>query len=249
MVLPRDDAPHDRLTEWWYYTGHLRAGDGSRYGFEYVIFRAERGRFPVSWVSHLAITDETGDRFLYDQRLEVGDAGRSLRRRTGSTWRSPVRTRRTRRPRRPRRRLDDGRLRRPRSPRRGQLHGRARARPHARRHEARGPPRSRRLDRLRARRRLVLLLADRDDRHGHADRRRRAGPGRGRGLVRSPVGRLHLGRWRWLGLVRGQPRGRHRHHAVPRPRGRRHVPAGLRDGRRLRTARPATSTATRSASR
>ena len=29
-------------------------------------------RFPTSWVSHLAITDETGDRFLYSQRLEVG---------------------------------------------------------------------------------------------------------------------------------------------------------------------------------
>ena len=25
VVLPRDDGPHDRLTEWWYYTGHLRA--------------------------------------------------------------------------------------------------------------------------------------------------------------------------------------------------------------------------------
>jgi predicted secreted hydrolase len=72
VVLPRDDGPHDRLTEWWYYTGHLRAGDGTRYGFEYVIFRAERGRFPTSWVSHLAITDESGDRFLYGQRLEVG---------------------------------------------------------------------------------------------------------------------------------------------------------------------------------
>lgn len=74
VVLPRDDAPHDRLTEWWYYTGHLRAANGSRYGFEYVIFRAERGRFPVSWVSHLAVTDEAGDRFLYGQRLEVGEA-------------------------------------------------------------------------------------------------------------------------------------------------------------------------------
>jgi predicted secreted hydrolase len=72
IVLPRDDGPHDRLTEWWYYTGHLRADDGSRYGFEYVIFRAERGRFPVSWVSHLAVTDEGGDRFVFGQRLEVG---------------------------------------------------------------------------------------------------------------------------------------------------------------------------------
>ena len=73
VVLPRDDGPHDRLTEWWYYTGHLRTADGARFGFEYVIVRAERGRFPTSWVSHLALTDEGGDRFLYGQRLEVGD--------------------------------------------------------------------------------------------------------------------------------------------------------------------------------
>jgi predicted secreted hydrolase len=72
VELPRDDAPHDRLTEWWYYTGHLRSDDGGRFGFEYVIFRAERGAFPTSWVSHLAITDEANDRFFYGQRLEVG---------------------------------------------------------------------------------------------------------------------------------------------------------------------------------
>ena len=26
VELPRDDGPHDRLTEWWYYTGHLDGG-------------------------------------------------------------------------------------------------------------------------------------------------------------------------------------------------------------------------------
>jgi len=72
ISFPADDAPHDRLTEWWYYTGHLADGAGRRYGFEYVIFRAERGSFPVAWASHLAITDETGDRFVYTQRSEVG---------------------------------------------------------------------------------------------------------------------------------------------------------------------------------
>ena len=36
------------------------------------MFRAERGGFPVSWASHLALTDETGDRFHYAQRSEVG---------------------------------------------------------------------------------------------------------------------------------------------------------------------------------
>ena len=77
VVLPRDDGPHDRLSEWWYYTGHLDgvAADGAKHdlGFEYVIFRAERGGFPTAWASHLAITDETGERFLYGQRLEVGE--------------------------------------------------------------------------------------------------------------------------------------------------------------------------------
>ena len=96
VILPRDDGPHDRLTEWWYYTGHLTVRDRGyqldpeRYGFEFVIFRAERGAFPTP-TSHLALTDEKGDRFHYAQRLEVGDGvDRSPRDddgiRAGSTW-------------------------------------------------------------------------------------------------------------------------------------------------------------------
>lgn len=78
VVLPRDDGPHDRLTEWWYDTGHLVDADGHRFGFEFVVFRAERGDLPVAWASHLAVTDEAGDRFLYDQRSQVGgDVSRS----------------------------------------------------------------------------------------------------------------------------------------------------------------------------
>jgi len=72
VALPRDDGPHARLTEWWYYTGHLRAPDGRRFGFEAVIFRAERGNLPVGWASHIAITDEAGGRFHYAQRVEGG---------------------------------------------------------------------------------------------------------------------------------------------------------------------------------
>ena len=80
VVLPRDDGPHDRLTEWWYYTGHLVAGDGRRFGFEAVIFRAERGSVPAAWASHLALTDESGERFAYAQRSEIGmQADRSPR--------------------------------------------------------------------------------------------------------------------------------------------------------------------------
>jgi predicted secreted hydrolase len=72
IVFPRDDGPHDRLTEWWYYTGHLYRADGRTFGFEDVVFRAERGGFPVTWASHLALTDEQGDRFHYAQRSEIG---------------------------------------------------------------------------------------------------------------------------------------------------------------------------------
>jgi predicted secreted hydrolase len=72
VVLPADDAAHDRLTEWWYYTGHLVDATGAHWGFEYVVFRAERGGFPVSWASHLALTDEAGQQFHYAQRAEIG---------------------------------------------------------------------------------------------------------------------------------------------------------------------------------
>jgi len=75
--FPPDDGPHDRLTEWWYYTGHLRATDGRRFGFEAVVFRAERGSVPPSWAAHLALTQEPtgtvqGPAFFYAQRSEIG---------------------------------------------------------------------------------------------------------------------------------------------------------------------------------
>jgi len=72
IVLPRDDGPHRRLTEWWYYTGHLRSVDGGRWGFELVVFRAERGLFPATWASHFAVTDEQAGTFRYGQRSEIG---------------------------------------------------------------------------------------------------------------------------------------------------------------------------------
>ena len=93
-----------------------------------------------------------------------------------------------------------------------------RARPRTARPQAARPAPGQRLHRLRAGWLVVLLLAhaarrdrlapaERTDAQGHRDR-----------LVRPPVGRLRLGRRRRLGLVRDQPRRRHRHHPVDRPR-------------------------------
>lgn len=69
VQFPEDESTHDVLTEWWYYTGHMFTSDGTRYGFEYVFFRSERGAFPPAYVAHAAITDSAGERFVYDQRF------------------------------------------------------------------------------------------------------------------------------------------------------------------------------------
>ena len=77
VSLPADDAPHDQLTEWWYVTGHLATLDGTRaFGYEAVIFRAQRGDFPVSWASHVALTEKPSPgrsgSFHYFERSEIG---------------------------------------------------------------------------------------------------------------------------------------------------------------------------------
>ncbi|MCC6176871.1 MAG: carotenoid 1,2-hydratase [Chloroflexi bacterium] len=72
VTFPRDEAPHQDLTEWWYYTGHLEAADGRRWGFEYVTFQALRGTLPPLYLSHFAVTDHQQRHFQYDQRLSQG---------------------------------------------------------------------------------------------------------------------------------------------------------------------------------
>jgi predicted secreted hydrolase len=72
IEFPRDEAPHDVLTEWWYYTGHLLAPDGRRYGFEYVIFQTVRGSYPVLYLGQFAVTDRQRGRFQHANRLSQG---------------------------------------------------------------------------------------------------------------------------------------------------------------------------------
>ena len=68
VQFPADEAPHENMTEWWYYTGHLFDEGGRRYGFEFVIFQVQRGSFPAFYASHFAITDNPAGQFSYDQR-------------------------------------------------------------------------------------------------------------------------------------------------------------------------------------
>ena len=83
FAFPRDHAAHfGYQSEWWYYTGHVRAADGRRFGYELTFFRiglrpghprplsgqsAWRGNqlFPA----HFALTDESGGRFVHVERF------------------------------------------------------------------------------------------------------------------------------------------------------------------------------------
>ncbi len=81
--FPRDHAAHFGFsTEWWYFTGHLRAADGRRFGYELTFFRyglrpgnpqpgtdQSRWRGNQVYPAHLALTDERGGRFVYDERF------------------------------------------------------------------------------------------------------------------------------------------------------------------------------------
>jgi predicted secreted hydrolase len=78
--FPRDHGTHDEYkTEWWYYTGHLDAANGKRYGFELTFFRV--GIVPpgenakTRWdlhnlsLAHFAITDIASNDFRYYEKL------------------------------------------------------------------------------------------------------------------------------------------------------------------------------------
>jgi predicted secreted hydrolase len=85
--FPRDHFNHPEYrTEWWYYTGNVRARDGHNYGFELVFFRqgqrdGKPADNPSAWrvddlqLAHLALTDIDGGRFRYFKRLNRAGPG------------------------------------------------------------------------------------------------------------------------------------------------------------------------------
>ena len=71
IELPRDEAPHRNLTEWWYFTGHLQDDAGRDYGFEFVIFQSSRLNAPLGYAAHFALTDKAAATFRFDQRTAI----------------------------------------------------------------------------------------------------------------------------------------------------------------------------------
>jgi predicted secreted hydrolase len=88
--FPRDHGSHDEFrTEWWYYTGHLSAQNGRRFGFQVTFFRRAMGTdqsdtLPSRWtirhlyLAHFAVSDIGGKQFLYSEKISregLGKAG------------------------------------------------------------------------------------------------------------------------------------------------------------------------------
>jgi predicted secreted hydrolase len=81
--FPRDHFSHDTYrNEWWYFTGHLQAANGRRFGFEVTFFRigiepraSQWRRGQSKWYAyqlypaHFAITDVARERFFFQETL------------------------------------------------------------------------------------------------------------------------------------------------------------------------------------
>jgi predicted secreted hydrolase len=83
--FPRDHFSHpDFQTEWWYYTGNVRAADGHRFGFELTFFRQALDRNSSNtsvwdvrdlYLAHLALSDLDGRAFYHAERLNRSGPG------------------------------------------------------------------------------------------------------------------------------------------------------------------------------
>jgi len=88
--FPDDHGSHDTFrTEWWYYTGHLTAEDGRKYGYELTFFRQgiddpSVNNNPSRWairhlyLAHAALSEHARHRFRYAEKVSragIGKAG------------------------------------------------------------------------------------------------------------------------------------------------------------------------------
>ena len=83
--FPADHASHpDYKIEWWYYTGNVKADDGRRFGYQVTFFRVGIEHTPSNpsrWairdlhMTHLAVSDPSGRRYRYSEKLSRGGPG------------------------------------------------------------------------------------------------------------------------------------------------------------------------------
>jgi len=83
--FPRDFGPHpDFKTEWWYFTGNLRAADGHEFGYELTFFRQGISQNPPAGsrfivrdlrFAHFTISDLSGGKFYFQEKTSRGAFG------------------------------------------------------------------------------------------------------------------------------------------------------------------------------
>ena len=69
--LPADDAAHDKLTEWWYYSGHLQTDSGERYSFHVASFL--RGGTLMHAVFQGSLLDHQTEKLYTEQARTAGN--------------------------------------------------------------------------------------------------------------------------------------------------------------------------------
>ncbi len=84
VVLPRDYLFREAYqVQWWYFTGHLFDASGREFGYELTFFavgvqtRPFQSKFGLRriYISHFALSDIAGKRFLYSDRTDSGAFG------------------------------------------------------------------------------------------------------------------------------------------------------------------------------
>jgi predicted secreted hydrolase len=99
--FPQDHFSHPEFKiEWWYYSGHLFNQEKKSYGYQLTFFRTALGRETKGekskwaiqdlYFAHLALTDESKNRFEYREKISrgsLGEAGASSYERDGKPFR------------------------------------------------------------------------------------------------------------------------------------------------------------------
>lgn len=74
LSIPADDSVHkNELLQWWYWTGHLEADSGARFGFLVVFFAAELFHNRI-WgqMAHSAVSDMNANVFKSQEAIWTG---------------------------------------------------------------------------------------------------------------------------------------------------------------------------------
>lgn len=84
--FPQDHFSHPEFkTEWWYYSGHLQSRGKKFFGYQLTFFRTglkretknQKSKWAIQnlYFAHLALTDESQNRFEYREKISRGSLG------------------------------------------------------------------------------------------------------------------------------------------------------------------------------